>query len=99
MTKIAFFKYEALGNDFILIPKKPCLDANKIRQLCDRHRGIGADGIIFVYLDQHWTMKVFNSDGSRAPMCGNGIRCVAQYLKDHAAAQSPIFIQSDSGIK
>lgn len=98
MAKMRFFKYEGLGNDFILIPQKPCLNTEQIKNYCNRHLGIGGDGVIFVYFEAAlWTIKIFNSDGSLAKMCGNGIRCVAQWLLDqgHQASQ----IQTDSGIK
>ena|SRR3989338_5327254 len=97
MAKMQFFKYEGLGNDFILIPQKPCLSPEQIRNYCDRHFGIGADGVIFVYLDSLWTLKIFNSDGSSAQQCGNGIRCVAQWLLDQGHELSTI--QTDSGLK
>jgi diaminopimelate epimerase len=54
-------------------------------QLCDRHFGIGADGVIFALPGQDgtdYTMRIFNSDGSEPEMCGNGIRCLAQFLAD-----------------
>ena len=97
MTKMRFFKYEGLGNDFILIPQKPCLTPEQIKNYCDRHCGIGADGIIFVYLDTLWSIKIFNSDASIAQQCGNGIRCVAQWLLEtgHEASE----IKTDSGVK
>ncbi len=85
--KINFFKMHGLGNDFILIND---LD-NKIDhysklavKLCDRHFGIGADGIILIKNTKlkkaDFKMRIFNSDGSEAEMCGNGIRCFAHYL-------------------
>lgn len=98
MVKTRFFKYEGLGNDFILIPQKPCLSPEQVKKYCDRHLGIGADGVIFIYPGTHWSMKIFNADGSLAKMCGNGIRCVAQWLLDqgHPGVTE---IQTDSGIK
>ena len=98
MAKIPFYKYEGLGNDFILISKSPCLTPQQVRNLCDRHLGIGADGLIFVFFsgtEAH--MRVFNADGSIAEMCGNGIRCVAQWLSDQA--HSVTAIQTDAGLK
>src|SRR6056297_3946190 len=85
--KINFFKMHVLVNDFILIND---LD-NKIDhysklsvKLCDRHFGIGADGIILIKNTKlkkaDFKMRIFNSDGSEAEMCGNGIRCFAHYL-------------------
>jgi diaminopimelate epimerase len=98
MAKTRFYKYEGLGNDFILLPKTPCLTNDQIRQLCDRHRGIGADGLIFVFLfEDHWTMRVYNADGGIAEMCGNGLRCAAQWLFDQGYIAGSI--QTDAGIK
>lgn len=56
--------------------------AERARSLCDRHRGIGADGVIVLRAttNQTWRMSIWNADGSRAEMCGNGARCAAQYL-------------------
>jgi diaminopimelate epimerase len=84
---IAFTKYHGLGNDFILIDNRttpePCLGSEQAIQWCDRHFGIGADGVIFALPGQNgadYTMRIFNSDGSEPEMCGNGIRCLAKFL-------------------
>jgi diaminopimelate epimerase len=86
---IAFSKYQGLGNDFILIDNRhqdtPIIDAEEAIIWCDRHFGIGADGIIFVLPGRDgtdYTMRIFNSDGSEPEMCGNGIRCMAKYIAD-----------------
>ncbi len=87
--KIHFTKYHGLGNDFILIDNRhdhnPCLTPEQAIKLCDRHFGIGADGVIFALPPQDnsdYTMRIYNSDGSEPEMCGNGIRCLAQFLGD-----------------
>jgi diaminopimelate epimerase len=84
---IAFSKYHGLGNDFILLDNRstpePCLSSEQAIQWCDRHFGIGADGVIFALPGQDgadYTMRIFNSDGSEPEMCGNGIRCLAKFL-------------------
>ncbi|MBE9129373.1 MULTISPECIES: diaminopimelate epimerase [unclassified Coleofasciculus] len=86
---IEFTKYHGLGNDFILIDNRadtePLLTPEQAVQLCDRHFGIGADGAIFALPGQEGTdysMRIFNSDGSEPEMCGNGIRCLAQFIAD-----------------
>lgn len=86
---IEFTKYHGLGNDFILIDNRgsaePCLTAEDAVRWCDRHFGIGADGVIFVLPGQDgtdYTMRIFNSDGSEPEMCGNGIRCLARFIAD-----------------
>ncbi|QDZ39765.1 diaminopimelate epimerase [Euhalothece natronophila Z-M001] len=85
--KINFTKYHGLGNDFILIDNRhdstPCLTPEQAMKICDRHFGIGADGVIFALPPQEssdYTMRIYNSDGSEPEMCGNGIRCLAQFL-------------------
>lgn len=86
---IAFVKYHGLGNDFILIDNRqsvdPVLTPEQAVRWCDRHFGIGADGVIFVLPGQagsDYTMRIFNSDGSEPEMCGNGIRCFAKFVAD-----------------
>lgn len=86
---IEFTKYHGLGNDFILIDNRgsttPRLTAEEAVRWCDRHFGIGADGVIFALPGQDgtdYTMRIFNSDGSEPEMCGNGIRCLARFIAD-----------------
>ncbi|MDO8589212.1 MAG: diaminopimelate epimerase [Armatimonadota bacterium] len=91
-----FTKMHGLGNDFIMID---CLtenpDLTEIERgapaICDRRFGIGADGIIFVMPSRaaDFRMRVINSDGSEAEMCGNGIRCVAKYIYDRGLGNMP----------
>jgi diaminopimelate epimerase len=82
-----FTKYQGLGNDFVLIDsrKEPLdkLDVKKLAMdICDRHFGVGADGLLIVWPSKkaHYRMQVINPDGSEAEMCGNGIRCFAKYV-------------------
>jgi diaminopimelate epimerase len=89
IMSIEFTKYQGLGNDFILVDNRhqanPCLTPDQAVQLCDRHFGIGADGVIFVLPGQEghdYTMRIFNSDGSEPEMCGNGIRCLGKFIAD-----------------
>ncbi len=86
---IEFTKYHGLGNDFILIDNRtstePLITPEQAINLCDRHFGIGADGVIFALPGQDgtdYTMRIFNSDGSEPEMCGNGIRCLARFLAE-----------------
>lgn len=87
--QIEFTKYQGLGNDFILVDNRhqnePKLTPHQAIQWCDRHFGIGGDGVIFVLPGQagaDYTMRIFNSDGSEPEMCGNGIRCLARFIAD-----------------
>ncbi len=86
---IEFTKYHGLGNDFILIDNRssstPIITPEEAIKLCDRHFGIGADGVIFALPGEKntdYTMRIFNSDGSEPEMCGNGIRCFAGFVAD-----------------
>jgi diaminopimelate epimerase len=86
---IEFTKYQGLGNDFILIDNRhqatPRITPAQAIQLCDRHFGIGADGVIFVLPGEQgadYTMRIFNSDGSEPEMCGNGIRCMGRFIAE-----------------
>ncbi len=86
---VEFTKYHGLGNDFILVDNRastePCLTPDRAIDLCDRHFGIGADGVIFALPGRDgtdYTMRIFNSDGSEPEMCGNGIRCLGRFLAD-----------------
>ncbi|WP_185851778.1 diaminopimelate epimerase [Blattabacterium cuenoti] len=88
--KIDFFKFQGTGNDFILIDIR---NKNKetqiqkenhfLKKLCDRHFGIGADGIIFIKNDSKsdFYMKYYNSDGKESTMCGNGGRCAVSFSR------------------
>ena len=83
-----FWKYQGIGNDFILLDETAGgleIDAEWCRRACDRHYGIGADGVLYVMPGEGTdiTMRIINADGSEAEMCGNGIRCVAKYAADH----------------
>lgn len=103
---IEFSKYQGLGNDFILIDNRhrpdPCLAPEQAIQVCDRHRGVGADGVIFLLPgqgDNHYTMRIFNSDGSEPEMCGNGIRCLARFVAELEGRQNLAYrIQTLAGV-
>ncbi|TVP65250.1 MAG: diaminopimelate epimerase [Nodularia sp. (in: Bacteria)] len=86
---IEFTKYHGLGNDFILVDNRasslPVVTPDQAIKLCDRHFGIGADGVIFALPGENgadYTMRIFNSDGSEPEMCGNGIRCLGRFIAD-----------------
>lgn len=105
---IEFTKYHGLGNDFILIDNRassePMLTPAEAVKLCERHFGIGADGVIFALPGKNgsdYSMRIFNSDGSEPEMCGNGIRCLAKFLADLGAppANTPQKQTSDSVYK
>ncbi|WP_437483181.1 diaminopimelate epimerase [Sorangium sp. So ce1014] len=94
---VRFEKWEGLGNDFILVEAVP-MTAEAARRLCDRRFGVGADGVLVIDRDRP-RMHVWNADGSRPEMCGNGIRCVAAYLVSRGTPQKEITIATDAGDK
>lgn len=102
-----FTKMHGCGNDYVYIngiqeqvapDKKPEL----VRKLSDRHFGIGGDGVIFINRGKNaeFEMEMYNADGSRAQMCGNGIRCVAKYVYDYGLTdKTDITIESFGSVK
>jgi diaminopimelate epimerase len=91
--KIEISKYEGLGNDFILVDARdaqdPPLTSEQSAKLCNRNFCVGGDGVIFALKapegkedEYDFSMRIYNSDGSEPEMCGNGIRCLAAFLRD-----------------
>ena len=103
-----FTKMTGLGNDYIYID---CTNGTKIknitevaRRLSDRHFGVGSDGVVLINKPENensdFKMRIFNSDGSEAEMCGNGIRCVAKFIHDNNLSQKDkLTIDTLAGIK
>jgi diaminopimelate epimerase len=106
MEQLEFIKMQGAGNDFIMIEdlKTRIKDFKRLaRELCDRHFGIGGDGLIIVLppekMENDFRMRIFNSDGSEAEMCGNGIRCFAHYLYEQGLADCKVLkIETLAGI-
>jgi diaminopimelate epimerase len=99
-----FQKYEGLGNDFILVEGDDAALASRAVALCDRHFGVGADGVLVVGEPRspgaRATMVVHNADGSRPEMCGNGLRCVALHLAHiDGASEVEYTVDTDAGPK
>ncbi|MBA7638135.1 Diaminopimelate epimerase [subsurface metagenome] len=87
-----FTKMHALGNDYVYVncfEEKIDNPAKLAQIVSDRHAGIGSDGLILICPSQEAgvRMRIFNTDGSEAEMCGNGIRCVAKYAYEHKLAK------------
>lgn len=90
----SFCKYHGTGNDFIFV-QGPVTDPSKLAiKLCDRHFGIGADGLMYASSSDRTDIRMhyFNSDGSEARMCGNGLRCFVRYLLDEGLMEKESFI-------
>jgi diaminopimelate epimerase len=101
---LRFTKMNGAGNDFILIDNRAGdirLDRSQIARLCDRHRGIGADGILLLEKPSNradFRMRYFNADGGEAEMCGNGARCFARFANKIAGAQKKISFETPAGV-
>jgi len=105
MAKLEFVKMQGCGNDYIYIVANKLRPANPDKlsiKLADRRFGIGGDGLIM--LTESTTvdvkMEMYNADGSRGEMCGNGIRCLARLAYESGIARkNPIEVETDSGVK
>lgn len=102
--RIEFDKMEGAGNDFVLIDNRDGRISGSVKQklaidYCRRCLGVGADGMIFVEKDPEFNFSwdFYNSDGSRAEMCGNGARCAARYAKKIGAAGDAMTFRTLAG--
>jgi diaminopimelate epimerase len=103
--KLSFTKMHGISNDYVYVdafattvPDPPTV----ARKVSDRRTGIGGDGLILICPSEtaHARMEMYNADGSRGAMCGNGIRCVGKYLYEHGLVRmNPLKIDTDSGLK
>jgi diaminopimelate epimerase len=99
-------KYQALGNDFLIlvdVDGREVVDEDFVRRACDRQRGVGADGLIRAAPgtgSADLTFELWNADGGRAEMSGNGIRCMVRAAVDAGMASGPeVAVNTDVGIK
>ena len=101
---LRFTKMNGAGNDFILFDNRTGgvdLDRNQIAHLCDRHRGIGADGILLLEKPTNranFRMRYFNADGGEAEMCGNGARCFARFANKVGGQKGKISFETLAGV-
>lgn len=103
MAGLRFQKYEGLGNDFLVVDGV-AVSEPEARALCDRHFGVGGDGVLIVGAPRtpgaRASMQVINADGSRPEMCGNGLRCVALHLALLDGANEVRYvIDTDAGVR
>jgi diaminopimelate epimerase len=93
-----FSKYSANGNDFILLnDPQPIPSSEEIRQICDRHFGIGADGVLILIRSAVIPMmKIFNSDGNEADMCANGLRIAFTHLENEGVKDLKLSTKNSS---
>jgi diaminopimelate epimerase len=107
MATLRFAKLHGTANDFVYVDARegfPGDPAALAPRLCDRRRGIGADGLILLERPTsdgaHCRMVIYNSDGSRAEMCGNGIRGLAKFVHDRGLVHAdPLIVETDAGPK
>jgi diaminopimelate epimerase len=101
---LRFTKMNGAGNDFILFDNRTGsihLDRSQIAQLCDRHRGVGADGILLLENPTNradFRMRYFNADGGEAEMCGNGARCFARFANKVGGQKAKISFETPAGV-
>ena len=101
---LRFTKMNGAGNDFVLIDNRDGaykFSSQQIAFLCDRHRGVGADGVLLAEKPMgkaDFRMRYFNSDGGEADMCGNGARCFARFLDKMAGPFSEVRFETPAGV-
>lgn len=102
MSRIGFVKAHACGNDFLVMEESVAggRHADMARALCERHTGVGADGIEFLdrRADGTYFLRLFNADGSEAELSGNGTRCVAAWLAESEGVQE-IALETHGGVR
>jgi diaminopimelate epimerase len=101
---LRFTKMNGAGNDFVMIDNRVGdlqLSAEQIARLCDRNRGIGADGVLVLERPTNgadFRMRYYNADGGEAEMCGNGARCFAQYANRVAGPLQKVSFETPAGV-
>ncbi len=99
-----FVKMHGLGNDYVVLDRRddPAVPSGMaVRRLCDRHRGVGGDGVIVILppveVAAHARMRIFNRDGSDGGVCGNGLRCVGRLLFDRCGVDR-VMVEIEGGV-
>ncbi len=102
---LEFTKMNGAGNDFILLDNRAGnirLSCEQIIRLCDRHRGVGADGVMILVPSRtgkaDWAWDFYNSDGSTGEMCGNGARCFARFVQKTVGLNRDFTFETEAGI-
>jgi diaminopimelate epimerase len=104
MPKLHFTKMNGAGNDFVMLDNRRGdlqLTAAEIARLCDRHRGIGADGVLMLEPPTNgadFRMRYYNADGGEAEMCGNGARCFARFADRVAGTREKVSFETPAGV-
>ena len=102
---LEFTKMNGAGNDFVAVDNrepKIQLTPRQVVRICDRHRGVGADGVMLLIPcasgKADWSWDFYNSDGSRAAMCGNGARCFARFIQKLTGAKNQLTFETGAGV-
>ncbi len=104
MAKVSFLKMNGAGNDFVMLDNRAGalrLDSATIARVCDRHRGVGADGILLIEPAEKGAdhrMRYYNADGGEAEMCGNGARCFARYVQRVTGVREALSFETPAGV-
>jgi diaminopimelate epimerase len=104
LAMLRFSKMNGAGNDFVLIDNRAGdlqLAADQIMKICDRHRGVGADGVLVLERATNgadFRMRYYNADGGEAEMCGNGARCFARYASRVAGPKEELSFETPAGV-
>jgi diaminopimelate epimerase len=104
LAMLRFTKMNGAGNDFVMIDNRlgdVRLGSEQIAQICDRHRGVGADGILLLERADDgadFRMRYYNADGGEAEMCGNGARCFARYADRVAGPREAVSFETPAGV-
>src|SRR6187551_3229926 len=101
--KVEFFKYQGTGNDFVILDNRkneyPNLTTKQIKFICDRHFGIGADGLMLLGKKEGYDFEMvyYNADGNESTMCGNGGRCLVKFASDRGIFKSTYHFSAIDG--
>src|SRR5882762_1698763 len=101
---LRFTKMNGAGNDFVMVDNRSGevrLEPAQIERICDRHRGVGADGVLLLEKGSNgadFRMRYYNRDGGEAEMCGNGARCFARFANKIAGAPTKVSFQTPAGL-
>jgi diaminopimelate epimerase len=104
MPKLHFVKMNGAGNDFVMLDNRAGelqLEREQIARLCDRHRGVGADGVLMLEAAANgadFRMRYYNADGGEAEMCGNGARCFARFAQSVAGPREQVSFETPAGV-
>src|SRR5580700_8248040 len=102
--RIPFWKMSGSGNDFVIIDNRTGTFPKDLttwaQRLCYRQEGVGADGLLLLEKSKNadFRMVYYNSDGSRATMCGNGARCISYFAQKNGVVKSPFTFETDDGV-